>query len=428
MISIVSSSHPEVDRLAAELCARGELDTYVRRYTYKGRAWEKLLLNMPLLKRQFSTSANRRQLLSGLLADKVTDVGICYDFLLAGVQLGRINAFSVKCCEILQSRRNAAIRRTGHRLLATADTVVGNYSVAAPTFENVKARGGRTILNYPNVHHRYARKLLAEEAEREPEFASTITFETTRLAPVYERECELADMILVGSSFVRDSFVSEGINGKEIVVIPYGSDTSMFSPPAIRESDGVFRAMFAGMLIQRKGISYLLRAYKAFHGPKTELMVVGRFVGDARPFDPYRSLIKYLGNLPHPELARAYRRADVFVFPTLLEGMPLVVLEAMASGLPVITTRNGPGDLVRDGIDGFLVPIRDPQAIAEKLEYLRLNPEIRAEMGRSARQRALQFTWQAYSEKAANTVLAFASSQPASQNKGLNKNLSMVNT
>ena len=81
------------------------------------------------------------------------------------------------------------------------------------------------------------------------------------------------------------------------------------------------------------------------------------------------------------------------------------MLEAMASGLPVITTSHGPGDIVRDRVDGFIVPIRDPEAIVNTIEYLRANPEIRAEMGRSARARALEFTWKAYCEKAAQVVL-----------------------
>jgi glycosyltransferase involved in cell wall biosynthesis len=76
----------------------------------------------------------------------------------------------------------------------------------------------------------------------------------------------------------------------------------------------------------------------------------------------------------------------------------------MASGLPVITTPNGPGDIVRDGLDGFIVPIRAPDIIAEKLEYIRKNPDVRAEMGANARMRSLEFTWGAY-QRMAGAVL-----------------------
>jgi glycosyltransferase involved in cell wall biosynthesis len=104
-----------------------------------------------------------------------------------------------------------------------------------------------------------------------------------------------------------------------------------------------------------------------------------------------------------PEL---FRDADVFVFPTLADGMGLVVLEAMASGLPVIVTANGPGDLVRHGIDGFVVPIRDACEIAERLEFLGAHPNIRQEMERAARVRAQQLSWDVYAKRAADVVMA----------------------
>jgi glycosyltransferase involved in cell wall biosynthesis len=80
--------------------------------------------------------------------------------------------------------------------------------------------------------------------------------------------------------------------------------------------------------------------------------------------------------------------------------MAIVVLEAMASGLPVVTTPNGQGDIVRDGLDGFLIPPRNVEAILERLEILRHEPELRALMGCNARERAMMFTWDIYREKA----------------------------
>ena len=140
----------------------------------------------------------------------------------------------------------------------------------------------------------------------------------------------------------------------------------------------------------------MLKAYERFRGDGTSLTLVGNFHGSQEPLRRYRELFQYIPNVPRARLADFYRRADVFVFPTLIEGLPLVVLEAMASGLPVIVTPNGPGDIVRDGVDGFVVPIRDSDAIVDRLEYFRANPQVRNEMGRNARERALTFTWDAY--------------------------------
>ncbi|MEN6584965.1 MAG: glycosyltransferase, partial [Sulfuricella sp.] len=145
--------------------------------------------------------------------------------------------------------------------------------------------------------------------------------------------------------------------------------------------------------------------YEAFRDADTRLMLIGGFYGSSVPFEPYRHLFEHVPHLPRADLAERYRQSDVFVFPSLVEGLGLVVLEAMASGLPVITTPNGPGDLVRDGIDGFVVPPRDVDALIDRLQYLRANPERRIEMGRNARQRALEFTWEVYRQHVSEVVL-----------------------
>jgi glycosyltransferase involved in cell wall biosynthesis len=406
MIGIVSNSNPEVDRLAGEICKRGNLDLYVRRYVNRGRSIERLIFSLPGIKKLTASTFGRRQLTPGLSTDKVKDAGVAYD-LAAALSLRSPIASARAGYERLNAGRDSAIARKGAQLLSKSEVIVGNYGVAAPAFRQVKARGGRAILNYPIAHHRYAQRLLEEEALREPEFASTITTKAHRLSAVFDTECELADLILVGSSFVRDTFLKEGVRAGRIEVVPYGCDTSRFFPGIEVNRKATLRALFVGQISQRKGLSYLLKANRAFHGPGTELVIVGsRVVGKADVLYPFRSTISYLGNLSHEVLAGVYRQADVFVFPTLLEGLPLAVLEAMASGLPVITTSHGPGDLVRDGIEGFIVPIRDPEAIADRLEYMRRHPEARALMGRAARERALEFTWKAYCDRATQIVLS----------------------
>jgi len=127
--------------------------------------------------------------------------------------------------------------------------------------------------------------------------------------------------------------------------------------------------------------------------------MVGNFVGNPSMFNEFRHLFVHIPHSPQRKLPQFYGDADVFVFPTLLEGLGLVVLEAMASGLPVITTARGPDEVVRDGIDGFVVPIRDADAIAERLRILQCNPDLRAEMGRRARERAMEFSWDAYTDR-----------------------------
>jgi glycosyltransferase involved in cell wall biosynthesis len=106
----------------------------------------------------------------------------------------------------------------------------------------------------------------------------------------------------------------------------------------------------------------------------------------------------YVGQVPRSRVMDEFRRADLFVLPSLCDSFALVHLEAMACGVPVITTPNC-GSVVRDGVDGFIVPIRDAAAIADKVELLLTDRGLRARMGRSARERAKEFTWARYGER-----------------------------
>jgi len=308
--------------------------------------------------------------------------------------------------EDLTYARDRAIARAGARLLREECAVVASWGCAELAFKRMKTKGGMCILDYPFAHHRFTRKLLLEEAEREPEFAGTLNAHDWRkcLEDRFDVEITLADHILVGSSFVRDSFIGEGIPAEKLDVLPYGADTRLFEPATKNPQTNCFNVLFVGQVGQRKGISYLLRAYQQFKGPETSLTLVGKIQGDGAAFHPYREIFRHIDHVPRSYLRGIYQQADVFVFPTLAEGMPLVVLEAMASGLPVITTPNGPGDIVRDGVDGFVVPIRDTKLIVDKLECLRSSPHLRAEMGANARRRALEFSWGVYQNRICATL------------------------
>ena len=404
-VLVISSGNPEVDWLAGELSRRGDLRTLVRRYANLGRRWEKVLAQVPGIGNAFSNAMGLRVLLPAQDPSQVVEAGIAYDFLSAAMVRSGLGRLGLAGSDLCSRLKKDSIARKGASSLGSAKVVVGNYGVSWRAFERIKQRGGRAVLNYPNAHHRFQQRFLAEEAEREPEFAAAFSNEISASAQVFDRECELADTILVGSSFVRRTFQDSGLNADKLAVVPYGCDVSMFAPREDRGSEDVFRAIFVGQLAQRKGLSYLLKGYRAFQGPGTELLLAGRLVGDPAALVPYKDSFTALGVVSHSRLPELYRQADVFLFPTLIEGMPLVVLEAMASGLPVITTNHGPGDIVRDGVDGFIVPIRDPEAIADRLEALRSNPEMRIAMGQSARARALEFTWERYCTRAADAVL-----------------------
>jgi len=398
--TIINYTAPEMNHLAAGADEAGLLAHYVRPYANLGRGWEKALSTFPGASSVYGRTFGRRYMPSGLRQDHVHEAAIAADLLSAFIRYfpaAKAKALAPQLHWHIQRR----IAEVGARFAADSDVTVASYLVAEPAFRKTK---GIKVLNYPIAHHRFIQRFVADEAERAPEFADTLPdwgAVPSWVEPRLDAECALADRILVGSSFVRDSFIAESVPETKLVVIPYGANVSKFQPasePDCRTPDE-YRLLFVGQISQRKGISYLLRAYDAFRGPGTRLTLIGGLQGSEDALAPHRHLFEHIPHIPHAELADQYRKADVFVFPTLIEGMPLVVLEAMASGLPVITTPNGPGDIVRDGVDGFVVPIRDPDAIVEKLEYLRANPDRRREMGVNARQRAQEFSWAAYQQR-----------------------------
>lgn len=408
-VLVVSTANPEVDYLALALARSEHLFRYVRRYANKNRLWERAVSRVPGFGNRYKHTLGRRYLPNGLSSNLVTTAGVVEDF--SAAIISRMGMFSsetrTRWVNKLMTQRDISLAQAGHRLASYVQAVIANYTVGLPAFRMVKARGGKAILNYPIAHHRYAQRLLQDEARREPEFAATLSGHehSHELTAQLNAECELADRILVGSTFARDTFVEEGIPAEKLIIVPYGARMTLFTPSEKGQHAKSFRVLFVGQIGQRKGVPYLLRAFKAFRGSGAELTLVGDFVNTALPFAPYRDIFTHISHVPQVMLREIYHRSDVFVFPTLLEGMPMVVVEAMAAGLPVIVTPNGPGDIVRDGIDGFVVPIRDEHAIIDRLEYLRSHPAECKEMGKRARERALQYTWDAYCATALARVL-----------------------
>jgi glycosyltransferase involved in cell wall biosynthesis len=280
-------------------------------------------------------------------------------------------------------------------MLSDANVIIAPFGAALEAFEGAGKQGVMKALDYPIAHHRYSDLLLSAEAERIPEFACTLQWRnlSKALERRLDKECELADLILTGSAFARDSFIEQGVSPSKVLAIPYGVDSGKFRPRGPQTIDEAFRVLFVGSIGQRKGISYLLDGYSRFAKSNTELMLVGNYVGDGKAFRPYHRLYTHVPHAPHSMMPEIFSAASVFVFPSLLEGLGIVVLEAMAAGLPVIVTPNGPGHVVRDGVDGYVVPAGDSEAIKNRLELLYNDLPLRNRMALSARERAMEFSW-----------------------------------
>ena len=215
-------------------------------------------------------------------------------------------------------------------------------------------------------------------------------------------EYELCDKVVVLSSVARRSFERFGYDSKVAVVWP-GVDHLFFAPAPEPRPPWLFRACYVGRVEVVKGVGYLLRAWKRLALPRAELLLVGEVKPEMEPL--LRSCaganVRLAGALRPEEVVERYRESSVFVFPSANEGFGLVLLEAMSCGLPVIATeKSGAPDCVADGKEGFVVPSRDVDALAERILSCYQHPQETADMGRAAREKIEQhFTLSHYEER-----------------------------
>lgn len=297
-------------------------------------------------------------------------------------------------------------RHVAQNHLNRLDAIYAYEDGAASSFQAAKQKGIRCFYELPIAFHNTSRQIQQDEADRFPEFASSLQAIREPLWKLERKDQEiaLADHIFVPSTVTRQSLLEAGVMPERISVVPYGAPVDYFKPQP--KHDKTFRALFVGRAGPRKGVHYLLEAWKNLRLNDAELKLIGMNEFPSGWLESHQDYIHYQTSVPHTSLNQYYCSANVFVFPSLVEGFALVQLEAMACGIPVITTPNAAGlDIITDGVDGFIVPIRDSNALQEKLEWCYQNPEKLSSMGVAARQRAEQFTWEIYRQRLLGKIL-----------------------
>jgi len=271
------------------------------------------------------------------------------------------------------------------------DTFHGWNNQSLRSIKAAQRIGATTILECGSTHRFFREKILREEYERfgiknvkPPAYARQSSLE----------EIALSDFIFLPSEFAKKTFIDAGINEHKLFVIRRGVNLERFKPD--KKKDKKFKVLFVGRLSLRKGIQYLLEAWRKMNLTDAELVFVGSIDETIKPIlSSYHDIenIVFKGFLKDP--SDVYRESTIFVFPSIEEGSAKVTYEAMAAGLPVITTENS-GSVVRNGLDGFIIPIRDSTAIREKISYFYENPEKIEIMSASALENIMHYTWQRY--------------------------------
>ena len=268
---------------------------------------------------------------------------------------------------------------------------------ALETFRAARNLGMKCIYEHPIAYWRKIQEYQREEAQLHPEWAPTLGALGDSEEKLLRKDAELAlaDVVIAPSTFAKESLTLAPDLEASVQIIPYGA------PPVIDRTiaDGgseKLRVLFVGALSQAKGLGYLLQA-AAHLEREIELTLIGKRVSPVIPSQAVLDRHKWIPSLPHDELLAEMSRHDVLVLPSLHEGFGLVIPEAMAQGLVVITTPHTAGpDIITDGANGFIVPIRSAEAIEEKLNYLMTDRKLLSEMKRAAQGKAASLRWETY--------------------------------
>lgn len=272
---------------------------------------------------------------------------------------------------------------------------------ALRTFEAASRLGLTRVYDLPIAYWETGRGLLLEEVERRPDWASTLgggLDDPPEKLDRKVRELELADLVVTPSQFVTDS-LPEWAAMKPRVVAPFGTPTSGHVRGADVDGSKPLRVLFAGSMSQRKGLADLLDAVTMLGRGALELVVMGTPESDMAFYRRFADFTHESGR-PHDQVLALMRTCDVLCLPSLYEGRALVMQEAMSQGLPIVVTANtGGADLVIEGETGYLVPIRAPRVIAERLAWFADHREETRAMGIRAAEHAATYSWAAYGDQ-----------------------------
>lgn len=279
------------------------------------------------------------------------------------------------------------------------------YAVEGIALEIFKRAGrvGAVRVLQGSIHSRYAASVLETEYGRLGLPYSRDTEGITRL----EREYLEADHIIVQSKFAASTFAKSGITESKMVAIPLGVDLSTFSPAREERrltSTDPIRLLYAGRLSVRKGVARLIDAIAGLPDARIELTLIGIMDRDFEPVwqrirHSMGSRLRWVPGISRNELPDHYRRAHLFVLPSLIDSFGAAALEAMASGTAVLVT-DACGVPIRAGVDGMVIPAGNTRALAEAISSLVSDPERLVHYGTNGRERASQFPWSRFQQKA----------------------------
>ncbi len=272
------------------------------------------------------------------------------------------------------------------RRIQPCDAFIAISGAGLKTGRHVQQRGGVFVCDRGSSHQRYQEQIVSEEQRRWGIDAPVSDIrDTLREEQIYDQ----ADAITVPSTFARRSFIEQGVPPEKLHIIPYGVRLESFSRVAEPPKDR-FEVLFAGSVTVRKGVPYLLQAFERLQHPAKRLRIVGTVPDLMKPVFARlpQHQVEFLGSVPQSRLPLIMSTSHVLVLPSIEDGFGLVLGQALACGCPVLASDNTGGpDLVTDSREGFIVPIRDVEALTDRMQRLADDPALQQRMSEAALQR-----------------------------------------
>jgi glycosyltransferase involved in cell wall biosynthesis len=264
------------------------------------------------------------------------------------------------------------------------------------SIKKAKKLGSKTILEVGNAHILEEMKILAKEARIWGLKYDYSIFNIKRVMNEYM----VTDYILVPSEYAKQSFLKHSFSAEKIKKLNFGIDPNECSPNNYEHEK--FRIIYTGAVTLRKGIQYLLSALQNLSLKNAELLVVGGI--DDSMKNLITQLLRHIqipvtffGRVPRKIFLNLLSKSSLYVFPSLSDGWAMTVPEAMARGLPIITTKNvGSSELIEDGKEGFVIPIRDVKSLRDYILYFYDNPSEVKRMGKNSFEKINKYTWEKY--------------------------------
>jgi glycosyltransferase involved in cell wall biosynthesis len=339
------------------------------------------------------------------------------DLVSAKVSSFPLFAASTKLSALLQTDPNARSRRwirSGKRFAELCGRYVDGKqshvyaftSAAKELFERARLSGLRCILDHATAPRKNEMTLVADEQDRFPGWATGYV-EDLHLDEYHARQLDeamMADSVICNSSFAKRTLIDEGIDAAKIAVVPLGIRLVSYKP-AITKIRGRLRVLYVGSEALRKGIPYLVQALETLSPRSIEVRFIGNLGLSAHGMDKVQRVGEVFGDVPRAHMTQHFEWADVLVLPSVSDTFGLVILEAMAHGVPVIASdHTGGPDVVRDHVDGFIVPVRDSGAIAARLDLLAGNSDLISGMSEQAASRVREYSLAAYRDRLVTAI------------------------